>query len=311
MTDKKKRKNPKKEAFVFFAKGAAMGSADIIPGVSGGTIALITGIYQRLIHSISNLKLRHLLAFIRLTVCFPLKEKRKLCMQELLEIDWRFLLPLAGGILSALLLMIRLIPFLLEFHPYPFHSFLFGLISCSLLILFKKFLNRPMEWILLISFAIVFVFLTGNSSESLQNNGDEINLFFLFGGGAIAISAMILPGISGSYILLLLGLYEKILQSARELDILVLLVFFSGVLLGLLSFVHILRFLLSHFSSFTMASLTGMMIGSIHLIWPLQFLPQEKIELSSVGIGLAFFLLGLLLVFSLDYMGKRNHQLLS
>ena len=179
--------------------------------------------------------------------------------------------------------------------------FFSGLILASIPIPLKQMRKKPIEFLVLLFFIVLLFFLTG-----LRNTGEgNTHPLFLIFSGAIAVCAMILPGISGSYILVLLGQYRLIAEAGRDGDFFTLSFFFIGVGIGILSFVRLLRFFLDNFNSLTMAALTGMMIGSLNGIWPLNF---STAGLGSTALwlgGLAFSLLGFLLVLSLEFLPKK------
>ncbi|MCB1171947.1 MAG: DUF368 domain-containing protein [Leptospiraceae bacterium] len=466
------------------SKGLAMGTADIIPGVSGGTIALISGIYDHLISAIDSVKIRHARAALLLLCFFWNAEKRNRAWQDLLTIEWNFILPLLTGILAALFIMVQVIPWMLENHAFYAFSFFFGLIIFSITVPYKRMQHRIQELVLLIVFAIVTFFLTGISRVSdaillfqpdavaymsdnesggelealanqkggwsltvpldhlvdagdprcsafkclllpgetdfnlnsgqfenkaldrarlftvqiqdakgqsigvlrlllaaedisaeqylaRQNQADaaesaprvylldnqlngilfeikkaerrihdgvdviEISgsigseashdLWVLYISGALAICAMVLPGISGAYILVLTGQYQYIASVARDLihnlkeaaldsnpaawaqlgeQSLALLVFAAGVATGLFSFVKLLKYLLKNFHSQTMAALTGLMIGSLRYIWP----PSHFSGTMEIGDWLLFgsiAVLGASMVYFLEYFANK------
>lgn len=237
---------------VFF-KGMAMGAADVVPGVSGGTIAFITGIYDRLIAAIA--------------ACTPNKLMwlaRGRFRETWVSIDGAFLFTLLAGVLTSIASLARLITYLLEAHPERLWSFFFGLILVSVFIIGRQ-ITRWNVWTILA--AIVgtgFAFLI-TVAVPLQLPATLLVVFF---AGSIAICAMILPGISGSFILLLLGLYTNILAAVRSLDLLLIAVFATGCIAGLLSFSRLLSWLLTHARNITLAFLTGLMVGSLNKVWP-------------------------------------------
>ncbi|GGH47073.1 membrane protein [Mangrovimonas yunxiaonensis] len=243
-------------------KGIAMGAADAVPGVSGGTIALIAGIYQELIATISNIKLS-LITTLR---------------QEGFKAAWKalngnFLVALVTGILISFVSFMRLAKYLIEKHPILIWSFFFGLIIASIYYVGKQ-VN---QWrtntfaALLIGTAVAFYIST------LPSLASSTNQFFLFFAGAIAICAMILPGISGSFILVILGAYKTLSDAIHDFDFKKLAVFVLGAVVGLLSFSRVLKWLFKHYYNLTMALLTGFIVGSLNKIWPWK-LTQTVIE---------------------------------
>lgn len=255
---------------IFLAlKGFCMGIADIIPGISGGTIALMLGIYEQLIQSIRSFDL----VFIKLIFQGKIK-------QAFDHVQWKFLITLLSGILTAILLLSKLISWLLQHHPIFIHSFFFGLILATIPIIagiMKKW-DLKKTVCLFISTILTF-FLVGMSPISTSETW-----WFIFLSGALAICAMILPGISGSFILLLLGKYQFILNAIHQKDFGILIIFISGIIVGILSFVRILQFLLHRYHDITIAILTGFVIGSLNKIWPWKENNPFSHELHNVNI---------------------------
>ncbi|MDR2009343.1 MAG: DUF368 domain-containing protein [Bacteroidales bacterium] len=243
-----------KEGLLLFFKGIAMGAADVVPGVSGGTIAFIAGIYERLIQAIKSINLSNLKLFF--TGRF--KEFWK-------NIDGTFLVCLVAGIVTSLFSLAHVMTYLLDNHPILVWSFFFGLILAS-----TFFVGRSVKWnwktiIAFLIFTIIAFFVTspGNSPLNADNS-----YWYIFLCGAIAICAMILPGISGSFILVLLGEYYFILEAVKTFDITIILIFAAGALIGIIGFSNVLSWLFKHFEMITLASLTGFMFGSLNKIWP-------------------------------------------
>lgn len=416
--------SPRSKIILAF-KGMTMGIADAIPGVSGGTIALISGIYDHLIHAISSVGPAHALAALELVIFCWHGERRRRALARLAEIEWSFLLPLLAGILGALIFMLFFIPFILEHYAYFAYAFFFGLIVFSISIPFRMMNRRPLEFVLLIIAAVAVFFVVGLSRiggstitlQSLTNieaaeavpfqpirvdgkgewhlgvpaaggiysgtitteggnalgtftvhvqpgtgeapsvtftnmelRGVEVSfedveaaradgsldlkmrlseagsrgfLYVLF-SGALAICAMILPGISGAYILVILGEYKLIASAGRDLvkgavdtlrsgsldpmlvdNGLVVLAFVIGVLIGILSFVRVLRFFLDRYHSLTMAVLTGLMIGSLRGIWPVQHLRGEALDASYIIGGVALAVGGAVAIYGLEQISKK------
>jgi putative membrane protein len=240
-------------------KGMAMGVADSVPGVSGGTIAVMAGIYEELIESLRNLNPITLLSY------------RRLGMAGFWHaVNGGFLLALLLGIVSALYVSAGAVLYLLE-HEYPLiMAFFCGLVLASTWYLRREVVQwnlRALGWLAL----GVFVTLLISFANPLQGNTSLPSLFVC---GAVAICAMILPGISGAYVLLLLGVYDYVLQALRALQFDVIVVFASGCAIGLLSFSHLLSWTFFYFRQQTYAFLTGMLAASVLVLWPWKLTPE-------------------------------------
>ncbi|KAF0807264.1 hypothetical protein A167_02974 [Alcanivorax sp. S71-1-4] len=238
-----------------YLRGMAMGAADVVPGVSGGTIALITGIYETLIRTLSGLT-PSLLGIWR----------RQGFMAFWRAANLGFLSALLAGIVTSIALLARLITWLMDAYPVPLWSFFCGLIIASILLLLKPLpLRRASTWLMLAAGGLIAVWVM-----SRPPLGDALSLtlpvFFI--AGAVAICAMILPGISGSFILVILGMYAPVLAAVKGAEWAILLTFVAGCATGLLSFVHLLRWLLARFHEPVMAMLVGFMAGSLAVLWP-------------------------------------------
>jgi putative membrane protein len=252
-----------------FLKGMAMGTADLMPGVSGGTIALILGVYKELIQSIDSINLKNIKS---------LKEEGTKSFWN--KINGSFLTTLFLGMLTAVFCFSFAIDWLITYYPIPLWSFFLGLLLASIFIL-KKTLNRlGMTNLTLIFSSAVLSFVITQITPS----EGEIGLFYLFVSGFFGIIAMILPGISGAYILLILGAYTTVIGllknfvtglSSMNFDLLIptvgqLLVFALGIVLGVRIFAAVLKWLFDKEHDKTMAVLIGLMIGALHKIWPWQ-----------------------------------------
>jgi putative membrane protein len=242
-----------KENILLFSKGIAMGAADVVPGVSGGTIAFISGIYEELLGSIRSVNGN---AF-KLLASLKFKEFWA-------HINGSFLVVLLAGIITSVLSLSRLIVYLLSNHPEMLWSFFFGLVVASALLVSKKITRWTIGVIIagLIGIAIAYYITIASPAET------PTSTWFIFLCGALAICAMILPGISGSFILVLLGKYEYILNSVKDLKISTIITFVIGCVVGILSFSHVLNFMLKRYFNVTVALLTGFMIGSLNKVWP-------------------------------------------
>jgi len=239
--------------FSLFLKGILMGSADIVPGVSGGTMALITGIYQRLIHAIKGIDLKFIPYF--------LQGERKKAKENFKAIDFQLLVPLGLGILLAFLTLARVIRYLMDDHRALVFAFFFGLILASAGIVYKYIEKIDIRNVLSALAGFVFVVLV----IGLKELGENHSLPVIFLAGMVAIIAMILPGISGSLIMVILNQYEYMLDALRNFreHILDILVFMVGAVLGLAAFSRLLDYLLREHKSVTMAFLFGLMLGAL------------------------------------------------
>ena len=238
---------------VLALKGCAMGMADVVPGVSGGTIAFISGIYEELLDSIRSVDATAL----RLLLRFRLAEFWR-------HINGRFLLPVLLGIAVAIFSLARLMTYLLTNHPIAIWSFFFGLIVASALLVARQ-IGR-WDWRTVLAFAVGAAAAWWITVATPAETPDD--WWFVMLSGAIAICAMILPGISGAFILLLLGKYQYIMHAVGEFDIPVIAVFVIGATAGIISFSHLLSWLLKHWHDVTVAVLMGFMVGSLNKVWP-------------------------------------------
>ena len=244
----------KKQQFLLFLKGMAMGAADVVPGVSGGTVAFITGIYEELINTINGVNLQNL----RLLKSDGFSAFWK-------AINGRFLLVLLSGIALSVLTLASQITHLLETQPILVWSFFFGLVLASIVVIFKD-VNGWRWFDIVIALATASFAYYTTTLEPLVN-GDASSLY-LFIAGAIAICAMILPGISGSFILVLLGAYEPVLAAIKNRDIQTLGVVVLGAITGILTFSRILKWLFANYKNSTLLALIGFILGSLNKLWP-------------------------------------------
>lgn len=264
-----------------------MGIAEIIPGISGGTVALILGIYQRLINSISEVN-----------VGFLAKLRSRKFKDAFEQIDLNFLLTMALGMICAIFLLSNFIVYLLSFYPVFFKSSLSALLFFSLFIepLKPKKINSNLIYGLAISAVVAIILFATPAIDP-----SEINLFYLFISGCIAICALVLPGISGSFILLLLGVYSTVVEALKNFEITVLSVFILGCAAGLFSSVRIIRRLYESREELILSTFFGLILFSIPIIWKEGFfdlnLPEFYENFFSIAGGL---LLGSILIYILD-----------
>ncbi len=236
-----------------YLKGIAMGSADVIPGVSGGTIAFITGIYTELLDSIKAVNLQALIVLF--------KQGPKAAWQA---VNGTFLVTLLAGILTAILTLAKVIHYLLDQHAVLLWSFFFGLILAASLHMAKQIKQwQPATVAALLIGALIAGFISIASPSSIE--ASYLNIFI---AGSIAICAMILPGISGSFILLLMGLYAPVLAAVKGLQLDIMAIFALGAVLGLMLFSRLLSWLLHHYQDLMFSLLTGFMLGALLKVWP-------------------------------------------
>lgn len=244
-------------------KGMAMGAADVVPGVSGGTIAFIVGIYDELINSIKSINGESLkLFFTGKWIAF--------CKQ----INAAFLFSIILGIGISIFSLAKVITWLLTDHPVLVWAFFFGLVLASTWFVSKDI--KEWNWKTILAFivgaAVAYYITVATPAET------PTNLLFIFLCGAIAICAMILPGISGSFILVLLGKYFFIMEAVKTFNIKIILVFAAGALIGITTFSHLLSFALKHFRNITLSVLTGFMLGSLNKVWPWKETVQTYVD---------------------------------
>ena len=287
-----------------------MGAADVVPGVSGGTIAFISGIYEELIDSISNVNLKTL----------------GLWKSEGFAAMWRavngsFLLSLLVGIGLSIITLAKLIRHLLETQPILIWSFFFGLVLASIIYVAKQITRWNIGTIMLLligAFSAYFI-------TTLTPQTANASYLYIFLSGALAICAMILPGISGSFILLLLGMYKPVLDAIHDKNITLLATLMLGAIVGLLSFSRLLKWLFDHYENLTLAILTGFIIGSLNKIWPwkevlasemingkLKILDEKSVSPfafqgdSQLVLALLLALSGFLFILLLERLAKRK-----
>ncbi|HNV30033.1 MAG TPA: DUF368 domain-containing protein [Cyclobacteriaceae bacterium] len=242
-----------KDYLLLYLKGISMGAADVVPGVSGGTVAFITGIYEELINSLKSIDVEA----IRLLTQFQIADFWK-------KINGSFLITVLGGIVTSLISLARLMTYLLDNHPILIWSFFFGLILVSSPLILRDITKWSLSSVLSFIAGIIIAYLI----TIISPTETPTNYPFIFFCGALAICAMILPGISGAFILLLIGKYEYMITALTEMNIPVVIVFVLGCFLGLLGFSRFLSWILTHYRFPTLALLGGFMIGSLNKVWP-------------------------------------------
>ncbi|UJF23901.1 DUF368 domain-containing protein [Suttonella sp. R2A3] len=286
-----------RELSATFLRGMAMGAADVVPGVSGGTIAFISGIYQRLINALGRIGL-HAWAVWR-TQGFAALWR---------YVDGGFLLTLFAGIATSVVSLAGIIKYLLTHQPVLIMAFFFGLVAASVWVL-RQDVSRWTPKLLTI--AAIGAALAVSIALLPKMQGTP-SLWFLFFAGALAICAMILPGISGAFILLILGAYEPILTAVHERNLLLIAVVGAGAICGLLSFTHVLKWLFAHFYQPMIALLTGFVAGSLFLLWPWKdaagdnLAPWAYAGDASIIVVLLCLCVGGVLVLILSHLGREK-----
>jgi putative membrane protein len=280
--------NPIKKYGLTYLKGMAMGAADIVPGVSGGSIALIAGIYQQLLDSINSFNFENLI----LLKSFDFKK-------FYVNVNGSFLLSLLLGILTSIFALSKVITYLMKVHPIPLWSFFCGLILVSAFLILRDIKRWNLGVVIALAAGTAIAWWVTNLPPTTSPDA----LWFTFVAGAIAICAMILPGISGSFILLILGKYEMILKAVSDKDIFTLALFASGCVVGILSFSRVVSYLLRKFHSATIGLLSGFMLGSVNELWPWKIVTAWRT--SSSGEQKPFLTENILPTEYLDQVGQQ------
>jgi len=296
---------------VLTMKGFCMGAADVVPGVSGGTMAFILGIYEELIKSIKSFDL------IFLKLLFSLRVR-----DAMDHASWKFLVAIGLGIFLAIVTLARILTWLLQNQPVLIWSFFFGLIVASLITV-SKHLNEwtPSVFVWIALGTLCTYLLVGMVPAKTPDTA-----CFLFMSGAIAICATILPGISGAFILVLLGKYHYVLEAVNNRDILTLLLVAAGAGVGLVTFVRLLTWLFNRYHNVTIALLTGLMLGSLRKIWPWKetlasmrnthgnVIPTVQANVlpphwdKELMMAICLVVVGVLVVLSLNFLAERGSQ---
>ena len=273
-----------------FFKGVFMGIADAIPGVSGGTIALLLGIYEELISTISGLNF---------SLITKLKNNGFKSFWE--SLNGNFLITLVLGIGISLILFVKISANLLTSHPLYVWSFFLGLILATVYVIYK--LIESWNLVNIISTLLMIVFSILLTSDSL-NISDDTNLFYILICGIIASSAMILPGISGSLILVILGVYKILVEALDNLDIKIITSFIVGAVIGVISFSKILKWLFKNYKSLAYSIMLGLVIGSIEKIWPWNKSFSAELSNLDLFLSISLVILGFIIVFLLEKTKK-------
>lgn len=297
---------------VISLKGLAMGAADAVPGVSGGTIAFISGIYEELIATISNVNL----SLFKILFQKGFKSFWK-------QLNGNFLLALLSGIIVSFVSFMRLAKYLIENEPVLIWSFFFGLIIASIYFVGKQIT----KWNIAVIIGLLFGSIVAFYISTLPTMTTNENSYFLFFAGALAICAMILPGISGSFILVILGAYKTLSDALHDFNFKKLIFFVSGALIGLLSFSHLLKWLFRHYHNLTLAILTGFIFGSLNKVWPWKetltwhvnskgvkmplidksVLPFDYEGDNHLLLAILLIIAGFLTIFILEKIGSKKH----
>ena len=272
-----------------FFKGVFMGIADAMPGISGGTIALLLGIYEELIRSISELKL---------SLFFELKKGFNPFWKKL---NGNFLLALISGIGISLISFVKISANFLESFPLIIWSFFLGLVFATVNVIYKL-IN---QWSRLnFFFLIISIVLSYFLSSFSVYETDKISLLYILFSGVIASSAMILPGISGSLILVILGVYAYLIKSLDNLKMIVIFTFISGTLIGLLGFSRILKYLFNKHRDTTYTIMLGLVIGSIEKVWPWNKSFSTELSNLNLLLSISLVILGFVIVILLERIKK-------
>ena len=288
------RSRTKSDYLILFFKGVFMGIADAMPGISGGTIALLVGIYEELVNTISRLNLRIISEFkIRDFNSFWKK------------INGNFLITLILGISISLISFVKVSASLLENYPLFVWSFFLGLIFATIYVIFKLINKWYLTNFIILFFCIFFSVYISSFTVDVTN---EISLVYIFMSGIIASSAMILPGISGSLVLVILGVYTYMIKSLDNLELVVIFTFIFGSLIGLLSFSKILKYLFKNYRDLTYTIMLGLVIGSIEKAWPWN--KELAVEISNLNMffSISLVIFGLIIVLLVERSKKQNDK---
>ncbi len=266
-------------------RGALIGAVEVIPGVSGGTLALIVGIYQTLINAIADV----VLSVRQLVGLAPGKASGKVALTTFTSLPWRLLVPVAVGMGVALVLSAKLIEPLLNEQPIAMKALFFGLVIAGTYVPAHMVIKvggwSPSYFVLGLISAIFIFFLTGLP----QGNVTDPSLLAVFFSASIAICALVLPGVSGSYLLLTIGMYDPTIAAVNDRDFAYLAFFTLGAILGLALFVSLLKWLLENRARVTLVIITGLMLGSLRALWPWQG-PEGGLLAPGDQVGIAIFI---------------------
>ncbi len=283
---------------VNLVRGALIGVAEVIPGVSGGTIALIVGIYRTVIDAIADA----VLALRQLVGLAEGGPSGRSFIRTLRDLPWALLIPVGIGMATAVVLGARFIEPLLEEYPIQMRALFFGLVLAGIWIpahMVHKLGGWKISYVLLaLVAAVALFFITGLPPAVIENPSPIVVAL----AAAVAICALVLPGVSGSFLLLSFGLYEPTLQAVNDRDVVYIGAFAIGAAIGLGSFVTLLKWLLAHRATVTLAVLTGLMVGSLRALWPWEsenrdlLAPTEAVGSALVMVGVGILIVVLLLI---------------
>lgn len=296
-------KNSFFDYLIILLKGVAMGAADVVPGVSGGTIAFIAGIYERWVGALSSIGLD---AFKKLFNGGGLVAGIKAAWQH---IDGSFLLALFGGIAISLFSLAKVIKWLMANQPIALWSFFFGLVIASIVLLWQQMGKKTLSILALFVFGAVAAAVISLLPAA---SGGQVSHLYLFFAGALAICAMVLPGVSGSFILVLIGAYETFIHALSDIQIGALISFGAGAAIGLMSFARLLKWLFARYHTATLSLMTGFVAGSLVKIWPWKMadgiypaMPQLGVATDQVGLAAVAMLAGFAVIVVMEGVARK------
>ena len=271
----------------YFLKGFAIGSIDVIPGISGGTVALMLGIYEKIINSVSDIEFG-IMNFV--------SKKREQSLKHFNKVNWNFIIFLTVGILTALFIGANLISMFLDKWPHELRSLFLGLVLGSIIVPWSQIKTKNILTFLLLLFSMSLAFWIMSISYSTKISP---NMLWIILAGLVSVSAMILPGISGAFILLLLGMYETTINAIKNSDYIYLILFLIGAISGIIILTPLLKWLLNKLRDQVLAVLVGLMLGSSTALWPwnaeLYNIPQLPDEKSLLIVPIIFLPLGIII----------------
>ncbi len=274
-------------------RGALIGCAEAVPGVSGGTVALVTGVYEALINSAG-----HLISAVR-----ALPTDRARARAEFAAVRWDVVIPVAIGMVPALLIALRFLGPALEEHPVPMRALFLGMVAASLVVPIRMIGDwwRPREVLVGVAAAVLAFFIAGAPQLA-----SDPSLPLVFLAAAVAVCALTLPGVSGAFLLLIFGVYEAASAAVRNVDLAFIGVFVAGAIFGLSLFVKTLQWLLAHHRRITLVAMTGLMVGALRAMWPWQ--TEDRGLLAPQGqelLALALALTGAAVVLGIIWLERR------